>query len=102
MKETTVTETRVGIEGDGVAFTRAEITLGRPDALVAPAVVMLPREKGHAEIRVWQASEAAMLAKVFGRIFELLDEHEKQLALRDCAGALSNTSEHGRPDTPAA
>lgn len=100
MKEITVTETRIGIEGSGAGFTRAEVRLAQPGRPKAPAVVILPAEAG--VVQVWTAEAAADLAQVFTRIHELLDGYEKQLALRDCAGALSNTSEHGGPETPVA
>lgn len=100
MKETTVTETRIGIEGSGAVFTRAEVTLGAPGHPKVPAIVILTGDEGL--VRIWKAEEAAELAQVFTRIHELLDGHEKQLALRDCASALSNTSEHGGPETPVA
>lgn len=105
MKEVTVTETRIGIEGSGRGFVRAEVTLGHgPDRMTPPARVFIPqgRSASGEPMAVWTAEEAAELAQVFTRIHELLDGHEKQLALRDCAGALSNTSEHGGPETPVA
>jgi hypothetical protein len=88
MKELTVTDTRITIEGEeGGAFTHALINLdgagsnpGRTPAMVFGV--------GVNPIEINTAAQAGELARLFERIHSALEEHERQLALKDAAKAL--------------
>lgn len=99
MKETEATSRTVTLKPD------------RPILVERATVVMTDTlQETRADVRcatgfvvtVLRAREAAELEQAFGRIRELLTEHENRLALKSAGPAVSNKSEHGDPDPPEA
>lgn len=88
MKELAIVETRIILEpaDQARAFKYATVRLvDRPAPGTTPVVVEMMRGEA---VEVSTAAQAASLASLFHRVAELLEEHERSLALKDAAGAL--------------
>ena len=83
MKETIATERRVTIEGE-CAVERAEVLLSETGGTYARIV---PRHPGIHPMEINVSADAGELERLFGRIREHLEQHERALALKDAAGA---------------